>query len=106
MTTDREQYLLERLLRLEAELAIARGIEVAPLLPSVTRGSLYDKEPRDLRQRPVRRIYRRASEDDITVMCSLRRRGKTYADIGRMTRFSASTAAAYTRDVAVEREAA
>jgi hypothetical protein len=97
VTTDREQYLLERCLRLEARIAVLEGHAVAPMAPEVA-------GPPAARMQLRRRIQRRANASDIAQMRLLRRRGLTPAQIGRQLGFSDTTTRAYTRDVLCERE--
>ena len=83
MTTDREQYLLERLLRLEAEIAELRGIEVAPLLPKVQRRSLYDVTQATASGAVLmRRKQRRTTDDERAQMIELKARGFSPVQIG------------------------
>jgi len=83
MTTDREQYLLERLLRLEVELAIARGIAVAPLLPPTPRRSLYDTSQATASTATLlRRKQRRTTSDERAQMVDLKARGLSPVQIG------------------------
>ena len=77
MTTDREQYLLERCLRLEAEIARLRGMYVAPLLPKVERRSLYVETPPPSAANAtlLRRKQRRTSAAERALMVELSERG-------------------------------
>jgi len=101
VTTDREQYLLERCLRLEAEVARLRGYAVAPLEPEITRPAASPLVPRIQLKRHVQR---RASAADIAQMHDLRRRGLTPVQIGRQLGFSDTAVRGHTRDVLMERE--
>jgi hypothetical protein len=107
VTTEREQYLLDRNLRLEHALLIALGEDIAPLPPPIervhTRGLTVSLPP-DVRARIVHRIYHRATADEIAQMRSLRRGGMNYAAIARQVPFSASTVRDHVHDVLMERE--
>lgn len=96
--------LLERCLRLEAELAIARGMPIAPPLPPIERRSLCEAQMAPDLQLP-RRIGRVARLDEITRMRGLRRRGIGVRQIVEQTGFSEMTVRRYTNDVLIEREA-
>lgn len=93
--------MLERCLRLEAELARARGIDVAPLLPPIERRNMYDHMPSALRDTlgwpytPQRRV----TADQAAEMRALRSRGLTYLAIARRLNVSHTTVRRYARDV-------
>jgi DNA-binding NarL/FixJ family response regulator len=100
VTTDREQYLLERLLRLEAENARLRGIAVAPLLPVVARKSLYvDFTTSAASATLQRRKQRRTTEDERAEMRELARRGLSPYQIGYQMGMSDSTVRRYISEV-------
>jgi len=83
MTTDREQELLERCLRLEAENAELRGIAVAPLLPKVERRSLYDSSQATASAATLlRRKQRRTTAAERALMVELAERGLSACQIG------------------------
>lgn len=109
MITD-EQYrsLLARCLRLEAEIAILRGMDIAPTLPQIERREL-PITPLPIRQRrrcsPVPGVRHIVPADEIAVMRELRRQGIGYGEIGRRTGWCRSTTTRHTRDVLLEREA-
>jgi len=111
MTTERERYLLARCLRLEAEIAMLKGIEVAPALPPIERRSLYDDAPPVAAPRLPTGIVlgrrpkqRHTTADEIAQMRRLRSSGIRPAAIARQIGFSESTVRSYTNDVLLERE--
>lgn len=107
MTTEREQHLLERCLRLEAELLLARGIAIPPPLPQVARRGLYAaplSSPLRIALGTARKIYHVATEAEIAQMRELRRQGLSYSAIGRELSFTGTTVRDHARDVIVEQE--
>lgn len=84
MTTAREQYLLERCIRLEAKLL---GIEVAP--------ARIQSQPLLLERKKQQRV----TPVQIAQMRELRARGASYTEIARRTKVSQSTARDYALDI-------
>lgn len=95
--TEHERYLLERCLRLEAELLIARGESIPPPLPKIERRCLYgDPLPSST---GFIQTYHRASLVDIMQMRALRKNGLSLVRVGYRLNFSPATVRRYTKDM-------
>lgn len=101
MLDSEREYLLERCLRLEAQVAMLQGHAIEPL-PPIERQISPDPLPSVTLLRPTRRITRAATSDEITHMRALRRSGLCFDEIARRMARSTWTVRKYTKDVQAE----
>lgn len=106
MIDDERAYLLERCLRLEAQIAILQGHNIiAPPQPA-QRWGLDGPLPSVVLRHPKHqhRIRHAVTADEVAQMRELRRRGFCYGEIARRMSRSVWTARRHTFDVLIERE--
>jgi hypothetical protein len=102
VTVDERAYLLERCLRLEAQIAMLQGHTIALSAPT-QRWSFDGPLPSVVLKHPKHqhRIRRAVTTDEIMQMRNLRRRGMAYEDIARRMARSTWTARRHTFDIAI-----
>jgi len=100
LTSEREYYLLERCMRLEARIAELQGrsTESPPPPPPLMADLPIFALARSPSLTWPHRIQHRATPDDIAQMRELKTRGLSNPQVGRRTGFSECTVRRYTRD--------